>query len=115
MEIIKSFWEGMTNVCACVYMVDMCLHMERGTHRGNCFNIASRPREEKRKAIKAPWQEMILKIKFSVSGKLELKSEGGVIYTLTYNSGGRDRSPSLVISNLILSMTLEVERFSFLS
>ena len=25
MEIIKSFWEGMTNVCACVYMVDMCL------------------------------------------------------------------------------------------
>lgn len=77
-------------MCACVYMVDMCLHMERGTHRGNCFNIASRPREEKRKAIKAPWQEMILKIKFLVSGKLELKSEGGVIYSLTYNSGGKD-------------------------
>lgn len=74
MEIIKSFWEGMTNVYACVYMGDMCLRMERGTHRGNCFNIASRPRAEKRQAIKAPLQEMMLKIKFVVSVKLELKT-----------------------------------------
>lgn len=52
MEIIKSFWEGMTNVCACVCMVDMCLCMERGAHSGNYFNIASRPRGEKKKKEK---------------------------------------------------------------
>jgi hypothetical protein len=28
MEIIKSFWKRMTNVCACVYMVDICLRIE---------------------------------------------------------------------------------------
>lgn len=45
--------------------------------RGNGFSTASRPREEKRKAIKAPWQEAVLKIKFVVSVKLELKNLGG--------------------------------------
>lgn len=60
-------------MCACVYMADMCLCMERGTHRGACLSLASGPRDGKRPAIKAPMQAMILEIKFLFRVKFELK------------------------------------------